>query len=70
MKSAQIREKSDSELVTLEKELTRQLWKAKFDNHTNQLDDTAKGRRLRRDIARVKTIMSEKARGAVLEGEK
>lgn len=61
MKASEIRERSTDELETLEKDLVRELWQARFDNHTNQLDDTAKVRRLRRDIARVKTIRTQRA---------
>jgi large subunit ribosomal protein L29 len=61
MKPAEIRERTTEDLLELEKELTRQLWKSRFDNHTNQLDDTAKVRRLRRDVARVKTLLVQRA---------
>ena len=37
MKPSEIREKTQDELEGLESELRRQLWKARFDNHTNQL---------------------------------
>lgn len=60
MKAAEVREKTTEELETLESELTRELWKSRFENHTNQLDDTDKLRRLRRDIARVKTIVAQR----------
>ena len=66
MKNAEVRERTTPDLRELEKELTRQLWKARFDNHTHQLDDTAKVRRLRRDVARVKTVLAERAK----KGEK
>ena len=58
MKPSELREKSHDELVELEASMTRDLWKARFSNHSNQLDDTDKIRRLRRDIARVKTVMT------------
>ncbi len=61
MKPAEIRERTTEDLQELEKDLTRQLWKSRFDNHTNQLDDTAKVRRLRRDVARVKTVLVQRA---------
>lgn len=61
MKPAEIRERTTEDLRELEKDLTRQLWKSRFDNHTNQLDDTAKVRRLRRDVARVKTLLVQRA---------
>ena len=60
MKTTELRERSVGDLVQLEGELARDLWKSKFSNFTNQLDDTAKIGRLRRDIARVKTILTQK----------
>lgn len=60
MKPSEIRERATEDLRELEKDLVRQLWKSRFDNHTNQLDDTAKVRRLRRDVARVKTVLSHR----------
>ncbi len=60
MKPEDVRGNSLEELVVLEGDLRRQLWKARFDNHTNQLDDTSSVRKLRRDLARVKTILTER----------
>ncbi|HJK94319.1 MAG TPA: 50S ribosomal protein L29 [Polyangiaceae bacterium LLY-WYZ-15_(1-7)] len=60
MKPSEIREQTTEELEGLEQELQRKLWRARFDNHTNQLDDTSEIGRLRRDIARVKTILRER----------
>lgn len=62
MKPKDIREKNDTELAELNRDLRQQLWKAGFDNHANLLDDTDKLRRLRRDIARVETIVRERAK--------
>lgn len=64
MKAKDLRDRSRDELQEMEKELTRNLWKARFSNFTNQLDDTAKMRRLRRDLARIKTVITQKARQA------
>ena len=64
MKAKDLKDRSASELETMSQELTRELWKARFSNFTNQLDDTAKLRRLRRDIARIKTSITQKARQA------
>ncbi len=61
MKAKDLREKTHGELQGMEGDLRRELWKTRFSNFTNQLDDTAKLRRLRREIARVKTILSQKA---------
>ena len=57
---AHLREQSIDELNTLEGDLARRLWKARFDNHTGQLDDTGSIQRLRRELARVKTILTER----------
>lgn len=67
MKPAELREKTADELGELEKTLARDLWKARFSNYSNQLDDTDKIRRLRREIARVKTVLAQRATAA---GEK
>jgi large subunit ribosomal protein L29 len=60
MKNSEIRERTTGDLAVMEAELARDLWKARFSNYTNQLDDTARIRRLRRQIARVKTIRTQK----------
>jgi large subunit ribosomal protein L29 len=60
MKTGDLHERSLGDLAQLEDELNRDLWKARFSNFTNQLDDTAKLRRLRREIARVKTVRTQK----------
>ena len=64
MKAAEIRELNDEELQNLEGDLKRKLWKARFDNHTNALDDTSEIRKIRTDIARVKTIITERSRAS------
>lgn len=60
MKATEIRERTLEELTGLEADLRRQLWKSRFDNHSNSLDDTSKIKRLRRDLARVKTIVTQR----------
>ncbi len=60
MKPADIRESTIEELAIMEGDLRRQLWKARFDNHSSQLDDTSSIHKLRRDLARVKTILTER----------
>ena len=61
MKAKELRERTAGELQQMERDLARDLWKARFANYTNQLDDTAKIKRLRREIARVKTVRNQKA---------
>ena len=60
MKAADIRAKSAEELQSLASELRTELFKARIQNHTNQLDSTAKLRDLRRDIARVATVLRQR----------
>ena len=60
MKISDVREKSTEGLKGLEQDLTRDLWRKRFDNHTNQLDDTSSINKLRRDVARVKTVLTER----------
>lgn len=62
MKAAEMREKTQDELTELEASLRRQIWKVRFDNLSNQLDDTSSIRKLRRDLARVKTLLTQRTR--------
>jgi large subunit ribosomal protein L29 len=64
VKPSELREKTNDELNELEQSMTRELWKSRFSNYSNQLDDTDKVRRLRRDIARVKTLLAERSKSA------
>jgi large subunit ribosomal protein L29 len=58
-----LREHSNEELLALEKRLREDLFKHKMARHTNQLEDTMRIRKTRRDIARVKTILSLRTAG-------
>lgn len=60
MKAAELKDKTIDELMELEKSTARELWQSRFSNYSNQLDDTDKIRRLRRDVARVKTAITQK----------
>ncbi len=64
MKASELKEKTIDELVELEKSTARELWQSRFSNYSNQLDDTDKIRRLRRDVARVKTALTQKRAAA------
>lgn len=55
-----IRAKNAEELQTLQGELRTELFKARIQNHTNQLDSTAKLRDLKRDIARINTVLRQR----------
>jgi large subunit ribosomal protein L29 len=63
MKPAEIRGLSLDELLAKSEELRSEMFNARIRKATGQLEDTAKLKQLRRDIARVETILSER-RGA------
>ena len=63
MKSAEFRELSLEELLAKSQELRSELFNVKIRKATGQLENTAKLRLLRREIARAETILREK-RGA------
>jgi large subunit ribosomal protein L29 len=64
MKAKDLREKSLEDLYELEKALKKDGFSARFKNFTARLDDTSSIRKARRDIARVKTLVAERKRGA------
>jgi large subunit ribosomal protein L29 len=61
VKTKELRECNDERLEELEKTLRRQIFEARIKNFTNQLDDTASLSRARRELARVKTLITERA---------
>lgn len=61
MKSKDLRERTTEHLQELEKTLARDVFDAKFKNFTNRLNDTSSVRKARRDLARVKTILTQRA---------
>ena len=60
MKAKELRERTTDALTELEKSLNNDLFQARFKNYTNRLNDTAVIRRTRRDLARVKTLLSQR----------
>jgi len=60
MKASELRELSPEELVAKGKELRVELFSAKVRFATGQLENTARVRTLRRNVARVETILREK----------
>ena len=63
MKPEELKDLTLEELVAKTDELKGEFFNARVRKATGQLENTAKLKSLRRDIARVKTIMSER-RGA------
>jgi large subunit ribosomal protein L29 len=62
MKARELREMTPDELLQKEKDLADQLFKLRFQHSLGQLDNAMKLRNIRRDLARVKTVLHEKAR--------
>jgi large subunit ribosomal protein L29 len=58
----ELREKSVDELQTRERELVEQLFKLRFQRATGRIESPAKMRQVRREIARIKTLLNEKSR--------
>ncbi|PYQ51136.1 MAG: 50S ribosomal protein L29 [Acidobacteria bacterium] len=50
------------ELQTRERELVEQLFKLRFQRATGRIESPAKMRQVRREIARIKTLLNEKSR--------
>jgi large subunit ribosomal protein L29 len=60
MKPAEIRELSLNEMQTKAQDLRSEAFNIRIKRSTGQLENTARLKQLRRDIARVETIMREK----------
>lgn len=60
MKATDVRVKTEDELVQQLHDLKKEQFNLRFQTASGQLENTARVRQVRRDIARVKTILSEK----------
>jgi large subunit ribosomal protein L29 len=60
MKAKDIRERSDDELRKALGDLEEQLFKLRFQKSTGQIENPIKIREVRKDIARVLTVMNER----------
>ena len=60
MKPSQVREMGPDELKTKERELNEQLFRLRVQKSIGQLENAIKLREIRRDIARIKTVLREK----------
>ena len=61
MKAAELREQTQDELREKESELAQQLFALRLQKVTGQLENPAKIPGVRRDLARVLTVLNEKA---------
>lgn len=61
MKAKDLRHLSDGELAVKERELAEELFNLRFQRATGQLENLMRITLVKRDIARVKTILRERA---------
>jgi large subunit ribosomal protein L29 len=63
LKATDLRERTLEDLHELEKTLKHDVFQNRFKNFTNRLDDTSTIKKAKRDLARVKTILTERTKG-------
>ena len=68
MKAQEVRTKTGDELDTMLLDLRKEQFNLRFQRATGQTEGVARVRPLRREIARLKTIMSERKRVAEKTG--
>ena len=64
MKATELREKSVEELNKELIDLLKEQFNLRFRRATGQVEDTSRIQTIRRDIARVKTVLTERSKGA------
>jgi large subunit ribosomal protein L29 len=64
MKPGDVRAKTDDELAAELDVLGKEIFNLRFQRANGQLENTARVRQVRRDVARIKTILSERRRQA------
>ncbi len=62
MKAADVRHKTDDELNGDLEQLGKEAFNLRFQRASGQLENTARVRQVRRDIARIKTILGQRTR--------
>lgn len=60
-KATDLRTKSDDELKQLVEDLRKESFNLRFQAASGQLENTARKTQVRRDIARIKTILGERS---------
>jgi large subunit ribosomal protein L29 len=65
MKASKLREKSQQELTTTLEELLKEQFNLRMQRGTGQLSKPSRMKEVRKDIARVKTLMNEQKSGDV-----
>ena len=64
MKAADVRAKTDDELKSELDQLGKEVFNLRFQKASGQLENTSRVRQVRRDMARIKTVLGERSRKA------
>ena len=64
MKAQELKDKSPEQLREQLLSLKKEAFNLRFQKATNQLENTARMRAVRRDVARIKTVLAQKAADA------
>jgi len=67
-KKEDLKVKTDDQLATQLSELKREAFNLRFQSATNQLEKPSRVREVRRTIARIKTLQTERARAEAAKG--
>jgi large subunit ribosomal protein L29 len=62
MKAGDVRAKTEDELKSELDQLGKEAFNLRFQRASGQLENTARVRQVRRDIARIKTVLGQRAR--------
>jgi large subunit ribosomal protein L29 len=62
MKASDVRAKTDDELKATLEQLAKERFNLRFQKAGGQLENTTRSRQVRRDMARIKTILAERVR--------
>jgi large subunit ribosomal protein L29 len=62
MKLKELKDKTNDELQMREHDLSEQLFKLRFQRATGRIENPMKIRQVRREIARIKTLLGERSR--------
>ena len=68
-KAGDLRARSEDELTEEVDTLGKEIFNLRFQRASGQLENTARVRQVRRDIARIKTILGERRRPAVSQAK-
>ena len=60
MKTDEIREMTEEEMIKKEKDLREELGNLSFQHRIRPLEDTSRMKKIRKDIARIQTVLNQK----------